>query len=254
MQLNLSQLEHDIMEQPTWIKTYYTDKNQHKQRAIIRHPHWSITNNITPDDPIFTFIPQKGKHSKTTLIDIPWNPSNPSLLEHFNTIIEDHRLLQTFLQTLQLLTLDTPMPPAHLRHTRIHIPVVETLLTTDPRYPNDYLTQLHRRKKHHFFYLQHTSLPQYFFPNGGRVQIDQRLPNHVPQKVVHAIQRLYSYQAIPGDNQGHMFQRQYPLNSFFTTRIPIRSNISQHRIIDFVKNWQHFYPDIPIPRLCPPTP
>lgn len=222
----LPQIAEDILQHPTWIVPYTSPNIVPNNRATIKHLHWAMPKVITVDNNTFIHAQQANNARPHVIADIPWDEKHPRLLTYLRSINDERRTLQHFLQSLQL-----TVPISNLN---IHIPINNDLLTINPMYPKDYMIKPTKSK---LFYIYHTTTGNTHIP----------LPNRIPQSVVHAVQRLYTHNAIPDNNRTHVARQQHTPDLSIVAPLPSFKQLSQHEIVERIKRWTHYYPDIPVP-------
>ena len=241
MKLSLPTLVDEILANPTWIEPYTSTDDPTQERATIKHSHWIISNTLTANNPLFIHSPEPANPNPFTLCDIPWNNNDPQLFSYLQQIIDDWQYLQQFLQTLQLYHQDC-----------VQIPTEKSLMYVDPLHPNYYtVNKVDIGKKAHF--RLYTRKPSYYVNSQNRqsppsptiqhitpTPILPPLPNRVPQAIIHTIQRLTKYKVIRWTNYNTYN------NTLFTAYLLPNPHLSQHGIIQRIKYWQAYYPDIPI--------
>lgn len=241
MELSLPALAEEILAHPAWIEPYTSTDELASIRATIKHPHWAITSNMHANNPLFIYCSQSIHPNPFTICDIPWNKDNPQLLTYLQEIVDDWQYVQQFLQTLQLYHQDC-----------IQIPTDESLMYIDPLHPNDYIphkadigksTLFRLYTKKSTYYVNHQNPqppPSPTIQDIAPASILPPLPNRVPQAIIHTIQRLTKYKVIRWTNYNTYN------NTLFTAYLLPNTHLSQHGIIQRIKYWQAYYPDIPI--------
>lgn len=226
----LPQLATDILAHPQWIARYAAPNAPNEERATIKHLHWSLAQILLPENNLFVHRPQHDTAMPHIIANIPWNNNHPQLLSYLRGINDDWRCIQLFLQALQLYTNIIPTHPAGW-NIYVRIPVHPDENHIDTQYPNDYIIA----SPAHF---------TLYYPNGSN--IDTPLPHRIPQSIIHAIQRLSSHRVIPHIN--YIFEKTTtPKQQSLGISLPRIDHLSQHALIDRIKRWQRYYPDIPAP-------
>lgn len=248
MELSLPTLAKEILANPTWIEPYTSTDDPTQERATIKHAHWIISNTITANNPLFIHCPQPTNPNPFTLCDIPWNNNDPQLFTYLQQIVDDWQCLQQFLQTLQLYHQDC-----------VQIPTDESLMYVDPLHPNYYtinnvdigktaLFRIHPQKPSYYVNSKNLqSPPSPTIQDIAPTPILPPLPNRIPKTIIHAIQRLTNRQIIRWTNYSAYSNMLFDAsNMLFTAYLLPNPHLSQHAIIQRIKHWQEYYPDIPI--------
>lgn len=226
----LPQLAADIITHPSWITQYASPDTPNNKRAAIKHLHWRLAHILLPENELFVHHPQHATATPHILCDIPWNNDHPQLLSYLRSINDDWRCVQLFLQALQLYTNIIPTHPARW-NIYVRIPMHLDKNHIDTRYPSDYIIA----SPTHF---------ALYYPNGSN--IDTPLPHRIPQSIIHAIQRLSSFHILPNCN--YTFDHpQSSAHQLFCAPLPSIQDLSHHALIDRIKRWQRYYPDLPAP-------
>ena len=239
MSFDIAQLTDEIYHHHAWILPYTTTEESPILRARIRHPHWSIPQEIEPDSPLFIYRPKRKKPATRNIADIPWNAEHSTLLNTLQDIAQDRLHLQEYLHVMRLLVPQTNDTPQKMR---IIIPIAPQLLHVNPLYPNDYTIIPPIPQAYPSFRLECPASN-----NHGTIRYN--VPHRIPQPVIHAIRRLYATNSIPPGNIVPVPNSpSNQLNRFVTHISPYPSG-SQHALIAHYRRWQEYYPDIPIPQL-----
>lgn len=239
MSFDIAQLTDEIYHHHAWILPYTTTEESPILRARIRHPHWSIPQEIESDSPLFIYRPKRKKPATRNIADIPWNSEHSTLLNALQDIEQDRLCLQAYLHVMRLCVPQTNDTP---KKVRIIIPVAPQLLHVNPLYPNDYAIIPPIPQAYPSFRLECPA------SNNHRT-IRYDAPDRIPQTVIHAIRRLYMTGSIPPSNIMPMSNSQPPTLDRFVTHISPYPSGSQHAFITHYRRWQAYYPDIPIPHL-----